>query len=344
MSPGGTAGGRGTVVVLDGRLHPYHDFSVEREAWESAGIVVELGECRSEDDVVAAASHTDAAVFWGLTVPVTRQVIERLARCRLLSRYGLGYDSIDVEAATDNGIVVAIPAEYCVGEVAEHAAALLFSLARRLPFLSPVLQSGGWRRPGLLTANVQRLSTATVGLLGLGRTGRRLAEIMRPVAGRIIAHDPYVAVDEAAQLGVALVPLEVLLVEADFLSIHAPLNDETRGMLDGDALGMMKPTAYLINTSRGAIVEEAALAEALRVGRLAGAGLDVFAVEPLPPDSALRGLDNVLLTPHFAGNSEQAKTDLYAAMTEMVVDVLEGRWPRHVVNPAVVPRVPLQPR
>lgn len=328
----------GTVAVLDGRSHPYHDFAIEREAWRRRGIGLVLGDCHTEEDIVAAGAGADAVLFWGLDLPVTAAVVDRLPRCRLISRYGLGFDSIDVAAATSHGIVVAIPADYCVQEVADHAAALAYALARRLPFLDRVTHAGGWRQPGPLIAGVRRMSTMTLGLLGLGRTGRRLAEILRPAVERVVAHDPYVDPTEATRLGVRMVSLPELLSESNLLSIHAPLTDETRGLVDAGGLARMKPGAYLINTSRGAIVDEGALIEALRQGRLAGAGLDVFGTEPLPEGSEFRSLHNVIITPHFAGNSDQAKADLYGAMAEMVIDVIEGRWPRHVANPNVVPR------
>jgi D-3-phosphoglycerate dehydrogenase len=335
---------RGRVVVLDGRSHPYHDFEIEHRLWESHGIETVLGDCRTESDIITAAADAEAIVFWGLDLPVTQAVVEQLKRCRLIARYGLGFDSVNVEAATSNGIVVAVPAQYCVSEVAEHAAALIFALARRLPFLDRETQAGGWRRSGPLTAGVQRLSTQTLGLIGFGRTARRLAEIIRPTVESIIAHDPYVDQAEADGYGVQLVPLDRLAAESDFLSIHIPLTAETRSLVGAGFLGLLKPTAFLINTSRGAIVDEQALAAALRDDRLAGAGLDVFETEPLPAHSELRSLHNVVLTPHFAGNSEHAKVDLYLAMAEMVTDVLEGRWPRHTVNPEVHPRIPLRDR
>jgi D-3-phosphoglycerate dehydrogenase / 2-oxoglutarate reductase len=217
-------------------------------------------------------------------------------------------------------------------------------LGRRTHFLDRFVHAGGWEDKLALVAPVPRLSTLTLGIVGLGRIGRRVARRMAPFMGRIIANDPYVEQAVADEFGVSLVGLDELLADADLVSLHTPLTAETRHLIGPTQLARMKPGAFLINTSRGPVVDEAALIQALRSKRLAGAALDVMELEPLLPDSPLRELDNVVLTPHFAYYSEQAIEAMRDCVTHSVADVLRGTWPPFVANPSVQPRFPLQAR
>lgn len=330
-----------TVIVVDGELHPFHNFERERDMWERKGIDVMLAGCQTEEDLLALDAQSDVLVYWGLNVPFTRRVIESQGRCRLIARYGTGVDSVDVDAATEAGIPVAVPAGYCTEEVALHATALLLALARRVVFLDRVISDGGWRAPSPLTDSVQRLSAQTLGLVGFGRIAQKVAENMRPMVGRILCADPYVDSEDALNQGVQPVRLEELLEESDLISVHVPLTPETTVLIGRSEIARIKPDAFLVNTSRGPVIDEVALAEALQTGSLAGAGLDVFIDEPLPSDSPLRGLDNVVLTPHFASSSEEAKDDMFVGVAEIVEAALAGRWPAGVVNPSVNPRYPL---
>jgi D-3-phosphoglycerate dehydrogenase len=329
------------VIVVDGELHPFYSFERERDMWTTKGIDLMLAGCQTEEDLLALETKGDVLVYWGLNVPFTRRVIESQGRCRLIARYGTGVDSVDVDAATEAGIPVAVPAGYCTEEVALHATALLLALARRIVFLDRVITDGGWRAPAPLTDTVQRLSAQTLGLVGFGRIAQRVAENMRPMVGRILCSDPYVDSDDALSRGVQPVPLEELLEESDLISVHVPLTPETTGLIGRSEIDRIKSDAFLVNTSRGPVIDEMALAEALQTGSIAGAGLDVFIDEPLPSHSPLRGVDNVVLTPHFASSSEEAKEDMFVGVGEIVEDALAGRWPAGVVNPSVNPRHPL---
>lgn len=331
-----------TVVVVDGEFHPFHDFEHEREMWESHGIELELAACQTEQDLLDLGDKGDVLLYWGLNVPFTRQVIESVGRCRLIARYGTGVDSVDVDAATELGIPVAVPAGYCTDEVALHATALLLTLARRIVFLDRVITGGGWRTPSPLTDNLQRLSEQTLGLVGFGRIARQVAENMKPMVGEIIYADPYIEAGQAVGERARQVSLDELLATSDLISIHVPLTPETEGLIGRSEIDRIKPGALLVNTSRGPVIDEVAMAEALVAGPLAGAGLDVFIDEPLPADSPLRRLDNVVLTPHFASSSEQAKQDMFDGVIEIVDDALAGRWPTGVVNPTVKPRFQLE--
>lgn len=323
-----TTARRPIVVVADGRRHPYHDFAPESDKWMRAGFEVRIEDCRTEKDLINVSSEADAVAFWSIDLPLTTDVIDSLEHCRLIVRYGTGIDSVDVEAAARKGILVGTPAGYCTEEVAAHATALILALARRLPFLDRQLRNSGWRAESALTRGVQRLSEQTLGLVGYGRIAQQVARNMQAMIGSTLAYDPYLEPQEAKHSpNVQFVTLEHLLQSSDFVSIHAPLTPATFHLIGTEELTMMKPTAFLINTSRGSVVNEAALEAALRNGVLTGAALDVYEVTPLPSDSSLRDLENVVLTPHFAANSDQAKTQLHNEVATMVEDVLLGRTP-----------------
>jgi D-3-phosphoglycerate dehydrogenase len=332
------------VVIADSHISSWKDnFALERAIWEPMGAKVTLAECRTEDDLIAIGQDADVFGYVGLFTPFTARVLASLPRCRLVARWGIGMDSVDLEAASAHGIVVSNAAEYCVPEVAAHAAAFILMLGRRIIPLDRYVRAGNWAGRQL-TGPTQRFSTLTLGIVGLGRIGRRLATYMKPLMGRIIAYDPYISQSDADPYGVQLVSLEELLATSDFVSMHTPLNPETRGMIGAEHFAQMKPAAFLINTSRGPVVREPELVAALREGRLAGAALDVFAEEPLPLDSPLRELENVVLTPHGAAFSQQSVEDLRAAVAETVAAVLRDEWPKHILNTGVVPRVTLHHR
>ena len=232
------------------------------------------------------------------------------------------------------GIVVANVPDYCNDEVSTQAVALILALARRIVSHDKAVRNGAW---DIGSADpVYRTAGQTVGLVGLGRIARAVARKMQGFRMRIIAADPYVSTEEAAKIGVELVDLDTLLSTADFISIHAPLMDSTQKMIGAEALAKMKPTAYLVNTSRGGLIDQAALVEALKEGRIGGAGLDVYEVEPLEPDSPLKALDNVVLTDHAGWYSEDSIIELQTRAAKAVAAVLSGEHPESVVNPAVL--------
>jgi D-3-phosphoglycerate dehydrogenase / 2-oxoglutarate reductase len=332
----------GHVVAVDARYYRNEDLPTERAAWEARGLRLTLGAAQSEDDIIALAQDADVIAYMGLYTPFTARVIESLPHCRLIARYGIGMETVDLDAATRQGILVCNAAEYCVPEVADHAVALMLNMARRITYFDRNVRRGRWADALTDTLPLRRMSALTVGLVGFGRIARRVATLMRPMVGRIIAYDPYVDPAMAAKIGVELAPLDTLLAESDFVSVHTPLMAGTRGLIGAAQLDKMRPTAYLINTSRGPVVDEAALTAALQAGRIAGAGLDVFEVEPLAADSPLRTLENAVLVPHIAANSVESVQDLIQSVVHTVLDVMTGRWPAHVMNPTVIPRMPLE--
>jgi D-3-phosphoglycerate dehydrogenase / 2-oxoglutarate reductase len=315
----------------------------ERDQLELAGATWVAIEGQDADEIVAAAADCDALLVVSSRVPGS--VIERLTRCRVLSRLGAGTDRIDIGAATRHGIVVANVPDFCVNEMAEHVMALLLAWGRRLLFMTDAMRRGDW--PARHHPDVHRLAGQTLGLVGFGSSARAVAERARSFGLRLLAwaRTPDRHRDHSLRLGVELAPLDRVLAESDFLSIHLPLTTETRHLIGAAQLNSMKEGAVLINTARGAIVDEVALVECLRRRRIAGAaldvfeGLDVFALGAPPPRHALLDLDNVILTPHCSGSSVESTLESKVRGARHAVDVLQGRWPPHVVNPEVVPRL-----
>jgi D-3-phosphoglycerate dehydrogenase len=261
------------------------------------------------------------------THPFTRRVFESAPRLRIVSRFGVGYDAIDVAAATDHGVWITTTPGTNELSVADHTIALLLGLARHLVPLANLTRAGQWER-----AIGIELSGAVLGLIGFGRIGRQVAMRARACGMEVVVYD--VAPDGAAgsALGVRFAPLDEVLATADFVSLHAPATAGTRGLINARTLALMKPAAYLINTARGDLVDEPALAEALREGRLAGAGLDVFAQEPPDEANPLLALPNVLATPHIAGITEQSAQRMARLAVENILAVLKGGRPPYPVN------------
>jgi D-3-phosphoglycerate dehydrogenase len=283
-------------------------------------------------DVIERTRDADALIV--SASPVTRRVMEALEGLKVVVRTGVGYDEVDVPAATELGVVVVNIPDLWIREVANHAMALLLAWNRRIVTLDRAVRSGVWnsRVPGPPTGS---LHGETVGVVGLGNIGSAFARRIAALETRVIACDPYVDDARFTALGVERVDLAGLAAQADYVSVHTLLNDETRGLINETFLRRMKPTACLINTSRGPVVDEPALIRALRAGWLAGAALDVFEEEPLSADSPLRQIDNVILTPHAAYFSSPAVAQVPRRCGEEVARVLTKERPLHVVNPEV---------
>jgi D-3-phosphoglycerate dehydrogenase len=266
---------------------------------------------------------------------ITAEMIQQMPRCRIISRFGIGVDNVDIAAATRAGIVVTKVPDYCIDEVSDHTLALLLAVARKIPFASARVHGGRWDMPAVVP--IHRLRGSVLGLVGFGRIPQLVAPKAQSFGLQVVACDPYVAPDILARASVEGVDFARLLKISDFVSIHSPLLPETTRLFNADVFRQMKPTAYLINTARGPIVDEAALARALDSGQLAGAALDVMEQEP-PSKSALFGRDNVIITPHVSFYSEESLIELQTKASEEVVSVLSGRPPRNPVNPEVLQR------
>ena len=264
--------------------------------------------------------------------PITADVMARMPRCRIIARYGIGVDTIDLDAATEAGIIVTNNPTYCIEEVAEHTLAMMLSAARKITFYDRQVRSGGWAVPP--GKPMYRVAGSTAGLIGFGNIARRVATAAAALDMRVLYFDPFVEQGQFDAPGQKAALAEVL-EQADYLCVHAPLTPQTRGMLNADAFAQMKPTAVLINCSRGSIVDTAALIDALDAGEIAGCALDTTDPEPLPDDHTLRTRENVIINPHAAWYSEGAMEGLQRGAPSEVRRLLEGRWPVNVVNRAV---------
>ncbi len=315
------------VVVTD---YVFPSLDIERSVLSALGAELIATQATSEEELLGVVEGADALLV--CYAPVTRRVIDRARGCRIIARYGIGVDNVDVEAASAKGIVVTNVPDYCVEEVSDHALALLLACARKVSFLDRRVRTGGWDAKDAVP--MHRLRGKVLGLVGFGKIPRVLARKARVLGLEIIAFDPYVGAEEMQEHAVRKVDLQALLVQSDFVSVHAPLALQTRGMIGEAELRAMKSSAYLINTSRGPIVSEAALVRALQEGRIAGAALDVLETEPPAHGHALFGLDTLILTPHVAFYSEESLQELQRKAAEEVARVLSGQRPRYPVTVA----------
>jgi D-3-phosphoglycerate dehydrogenase / 2-oxoglutarate reductase len=292
------------------------DARIEREIAEAAGAELVVLACRTEADVAEALTLHRPDVLLVQFVPVGRRALQAANGLAGVVRYGVGLDNVDTRAAAAGGIAVASVPDYCVDEVADHTLALLLAVERKIVELARETRGGGW--DFRVAGPVRRLHGLTLGLVGFGRIGRAVARRAASFGLRPLAFDPVVAEAEAASL-------EELLPQADVLSLHVPLTEETRGVVGGRELALLPEGAVVLNTSRGGLVDEAALADALAVGRLRGAGLDVLADEPPAPDHPLRAAPNVVLTPHAAWYSEAAIEELRRRAIETALELARRR-------------------
>jgi D-3-phosphoglycerate dehydrogenase len=282
----------------------------------------------SEADILDVAREADGVLVTYAKLP--GELLRQLQRCKVIGRFGLGVDNIDIEAAAALNIVVTYVPDYCLQEVSDHAMALVLALARKVPFSNSLVQQGRWEMPAVVP--IRRLEGQVLGLVGLGNIPRRVVPKARAFGFKVVAHDPYVPAAIARELGVELMSFERLLEISDFISVHAPLTAQTRGLFNADAFGRMKEGACVVNTARGPLLDEAALVAALDAGHLGGAALDVVAAEPLSKESPLLGRANVIVTPHTAFYSVEALEELQTKCATDVARVLSGEKPIYPVS------------
>ena len=299
-----------------------------RAVLSAIGADVQLASQPTSEEILKIAAGADALLV--TYAKITADMIGRMTRCRIISRFGIGVDNVDLAAATAAGIVVTKVPDYCLDEVSDHAMALLLALVRKISLANAHVQAGRWEMRAVVP--IHRLRGTVLGLVGFGRIPQLVAPKAKAFGLRVIAFDPFAPPELFAREGVEQVDFSALLAQSDYVSIHAPLLPETRDLFNADAFRQMKPTAYLINTARGPLVDEAALARALDAGQLAGAALDVMPQEP-PVGSPLLGRENVIITPHTSFYSEESLLELQRKAAEEVVAVLTGKPPRNAVNP-----------
>jgi D-3-phosphoglycerate dehydrogenase len=306
----------------------FHDLSLELELFAAAGIDVVQAQCRTEDEVIAAAKGC-----YGILVqyaPITERVVAALPELSIVSRFGAGYDTIDTEACERHGVWVANSPDYGVGEVATHALALALGLLRNIVAYHRDIAAGTW--DFMSSGELPRARDLTLGIVGLGRIGKRMAHISRDVFRRVVAYDPYLIDGDFPVFVERAHSLDELARQANVVSLHVPLTAETREMIGAAFFRALRPGSYLVNTARGAVVAVPDLLGALDAGILAGAGLDVLPVEPIPRDSRLLGHPRVILSPHAAFYSVEAAKELRRKTAQNLVTWLRKGRPEYVVT------------
>ena len=316
-----------TVVFTD---HTFGDLDIERDILGEVGAELIDAEARDEPlETVLADADPDGII--AMYADVDADLLDSIPNCRVVSRTGIGFDTVDLAAATERGVYVTNVPDYCIPEVSDHTIALLLALARKVVDYNDRVKAGAWDVTAGRT--MRRLDGSTLGLIAYGDIARAVGEKARALGMDVLAHDPYLDEGDVADEAVTLVDDRAdLLAESDAVSIHAPLTPATEGLIGPDELARMKETAFLLNTARGGIVDEDALADAIRVGEIAGAGLDVLAAEPPDDDSPLLDLDEVILTPHAAYNSAESVVELREKAARNVAAALAGEVPPYVVN------------
>ena len=319
--------GKAKVVITD---YVWESLDVEKKTLEGLADLVAL-KTKKPEEFLPEAQDCDALLNTYVG-PITAEVMARMPKCRIIARYGIGVDTIDLEAATREGIIVTNNPTYCIEEVAEHTMALMLACGRKVAFYDRAVRAGRWEVPP--GKPIFRLAGRTLGLIGFGNIARQVAVRAAAFGMRILFTDPVV---EEGQFEIPgkKTDLRALLSESDFISLHPPLTAQTRKMINDAALSQMRPTAFLVNCSRGPVVDTDALVRALDAKKIAGCALDTTDPEPLPDAHPLRGRENVIINPHVAWYSEQAMVGLQSGAPGEVRRVLSGEWPINVVNRAV---------
>lgn len=299
------------------------------------GAELRPAQCHTPQEVLNHVRGADGLLV--CYAPVPAEVINSLEDCRIIARYGIGVDNVDLAAATEKGIIVTNVPDYCVDEVSDHSLTLIMALARKVNLADRRVRSGEWSVPRL--GPMHRLRGSTLGLVGFGKIPRALAPKAQALGLQVKAFDPYFPPEQASKLDVELVSLDDLFTVSDIISLHAPLTEETRNLINAANIAKMKPGVLLVNTARGPLVNINDLVEGLRSGQVGGAALDVLPSEPPLADSPLFEFENVILTPHSAWASVEALIDLQAKAAEEVARALQGKRPLHIVNSEVIDRI-----
>ncbi|MBW2024796.1 MAG: C-terminal binding protein [Deltaproteobacteria bacterium] len=313
------------VILTD---YEWPNLEIERQVLGKAGINFVPTHCSTEEEVIEVAQDADGVIVE--YAPITARVIEKLRRCQIISLNAAGYDNVDLKAATEAGVLVVNCPAYCYEEVADHTMALLLAMARGIDKFAILVKKGIWDFKS--AGQLYRVHDQRLGLVGFGLNARAVAKRAKAFGLKVLAYDPYTNEEVFEREQVERVDFEDLLRQSDFVSLHVPKTSETVNLISEREFSLMKSSAFLINTSRGGVVDEKALVEALKHQAIRGAALDVLATEPPDLDNPVLAMDNVLVTPHVAFYSETAMEEVRIRAAQAVVDVLEGRLPTSVVN------------
>ncbi len=316
------------VVVADGKSLEGDHFKIEEAFFAEKGIEFRVEHCLTEEDVIEKCKDADAVL--SVYAPMSKKVIEQLPHCKALVRYGIGFDNIDIEAASEKGIPACNIPDYCIPEVATHTIAMLLQFERKISLLDKSIREGNWNpNAGFYS---RRLSSLTLGLIGFGNIAQETARFAQPFGMKLIAYDPYIPDEVLDKHGATRVTLDELIKQADYVSVHVPLNKQTHHLINAERLAQMKDTAVILNTARGPIIDQDALVTAIKQKTIRGASLDVLEKEPLQLSDEILTLDNVFITPHAAFNSEESKQRLHERVAETAYDILTGGFPNNILN------------
>ncbi|NEU30835.1 C-terminal binding protein [bacterium LRH843] len=327
--------GKFKVVISD---YEFATLAPEEEILKTVDAELVRAQCRTEEEVIEAAKDADAIL--NQYAPISRKVIESLPNLKVVSRYGVGVNTIDIDAATEHGVMVGNVTDYCMDEVSDHAFSLLIACARKVVTLNNAVKDGNWDYK--VGVPIFRLPGRVLGLVGFGRIPQTLARKAQAFGIKVIAYDPYLPAEVAQGMNVDLVELNDLCAKADFISVHSPLMESTRGMISDEQFNLMKKETFIINTARGPVIDEKAMIRALEAGKIAGAGLDVLENEPIEENNPLLKMDNVILNPHVAWYSEESELELKRKVAQNVADVLGGYYPTYLFNRDVKEKVILK--
>jgi D-3-phosphoglycerate dehydrogenase len=312
------------IVISDDRFGHNEE---EKLAFKDMNAELVIADCNTEDDVIRVCRDADAILL--NQAPMTAKVIAALEKCKVVSRYGIGYDNVDVKAAEEKGVLVTNVPGYCTEEVAEHALGMLLCCVRRIPFKDRGVRNGKWN----LNQPIRRMSGRTMGIIGFGSTGRAFWEKVQGFGfSRILINDSHIEKKLLPGMFGEAASFEKVISESDFISLHVPLKDSTRHLINQQTISRMKDGVIIINISRGSVIDESALIDALKSGKVSSAGLDVFEKEPLVQDNPLLSLDNVILSDHSAYYSQEAVSELKMRTAMNAREVLEGKIPKTAVN------------
>jgi len=315
--------------------------SIEETLLKKAGFEVVKKPILDEEELIRAGNEADGIIA-GSREPFNRRVIGAIRRCRIISRYGIGYDNIDVRAATEKNIIVTNVPDGSSREVADHTISLILTLARKIPVLDEAVKNGEWAKRRAIMQGMRQLSRLTVGIIGFGRIGRQTWRRAQALGMNALVYDRYIDPDFIRTQGAIPASFDEIISTSDFVVLHMP-GSETP-VITAEILSMMKKSAYLINCSRGNLVDEAALIAALEKGQIAGAGLDVLAKEPPDPDNPLLKFPNVVVTGHSAFFSEDSEELISTETAQAMIDLFSGKLPKNIVNPEVADRIALDSR
>lgn len=306
---------------------------IEQEALQGEA-TLSIASCQTPEEIIRGAKTADVIITHGANL--TAQVLEGLPKCKAVVRYGVGYDSVDVAAATACGILVINVPDFCFEEVSNHVMAFLLAACKKLALLHKTMRGQGWDAAKDLQEPMHAVYGQTLGVIGCGNLGRKVAEKAKAFGLNVIGYDKYLPLREMERVGITSVELTTLLRQSDFITLHVGLTEETYHMIDAAALGEMKESCILINTSRGNVVDEPALIAALNSKRIAMACLDVYEQEPIHPENPLLEMGNVLLTPHCASYSDDSFRRLKTTVIQEALRVRDGIFPNHIVNREVL--------